>query len=435
MNVSSTDLLPPEGRRLETPTRETLLQHYADTERLSRQMLAVEIALTLGALMWGAAGYQRSDGVWPWLAALVAGLGVFRWIPHHYFLNKKRLEDIRADAVFGVHTRASLLALTERVFARLNLPPRAAPVFMTRDKDVNAAAIRCELLPGIRVFNGVFLNRSIIHLLDEPELESVVGHELGHVFPYAPLLSRLYLLHSAFAAGVAFALAAAFPHGAMVLLAPMALLWLLDWLIAFPHLRLSRGIEFLCDDFGARAAGLLPALSAEFKLGAESEARQQILLHMFQALREGRKISAEQLFEDYENAVPFGRSDPASVRAEMEKLAASRKQHAGGLSLGGFINFLGDRDANTDGVRESISEEAGKIEALGRLPAIRADRERLQSGSAAWTHADARQLCGAIEANPQAVLFQLAHEVSDVGTTHPNVSRRMLFLWRAAKEG
>ena len=35
-----------------------------------------------------------------------------------------------------------------------------------------------------------------------------------------------------------------------------------------------------------------------------------------------------------------------------------------------------------------------------------------------------------VESHPDHVLFHLPEELSDQGSTHPNVSRRMLYLWR-----
>ena len=422
-------VMPTAGRRLETPTRDRLFELYADTEALSRNLLFAEIAVIAAACFWVLLGPTSIAGPWPWISAAVGGFGVFRWVLHHWFLNSKRLADIRPDARFGVHTRDSLLALVQRVFAKLELPANAAPVFMTRAKDVNAHALRCELLPGLHAFNGVFLNRAIIHLLDEPELESVVGHELGHVFPYAPLLSRCYLLHAACAAAVSFAFAATFNTSAAVLLAPFAMLWILDWVIAFPHLRLSRGIEFLCDDFGAQAAGLIPALSSEFKIGAESEARQQILAHLLDATGRGKTIDPSELMEVYESAVPFGRSDPTAARLEIERLSASRGQADRRTSLGGFIRYLGERGDSGD-QQEAIGEELARLKVVSELPLVPLDREPYLHGSAGWTMDNAARLTRTLEEHPHAVLFRQAEELTDEFTTHPNVSRRILFLWR-----
>lgn len=44
--------------------------------------------------------------------------------------------------------------------------------------------------------------------------------------------------------------------------------------------------------------------------------------------------------------------------------------------------------------------------------------------------ASAARLTQTIEEHPSAVLFRQAEEFTDEFATHPNVSRRILFLWR-----
>ena len=420
-------IYPGSPRRLTTPSRETLLAHYAQTEVLCKIILALEALAGLAALAWIVARGHIPSGPLPWIALAFGALGVFRWFFHHAFLNKKRIEHIRRDAQFGVHTRDSLVNLAANVFDRLGLRRDAAPVFLTRAKDINAHAIRCELWPGLHLFNGVFLNRSIIHLLDEAELASVIGHELGHVFPYSPLLSRCYALHSAFAGLVCLAIACAFPHAATAVVAPVAVLSLLDWLIVFPHLRLSRGMEFLCDDYGARASGLLPALSSEMKIAAEQEARQQLLLRVFESRQAGTAFHLHDLAEAYEQAVPFGKADPEAFEREFKKLTATRQQSARQVSLGGFLEHLG---GGNDNAEESASEQISELKQLEALPLLSVPRETYLQGSAAWTPEAAARLITAIENEPNRVLVRLSNEIVDHDVTHPGPSRRMLFLWR-----
>jgi len=415
-------------RRLTTPSRETLLAHYAQTEVLGKIILALEALAGLAALAWIVARGHIPSGPAPWVALAFGALGVFRWFFHHVFLNKKRIEHLRRDAQFGVHTRDSLVNLTANVFDRLGLRRDAAPVFLTRAKDINAHAIRCELWPGLHLFNGVFLNRSIIHLLDEAELASVIGHELGHVFPYSPLLSRVYAIHSAFAGLVCFALACAFPHAATAVVAPVAVLWMLDWLIIFPHLRLSRGREFLCDDYGARASGLLPALSSEMKIAAEQEARQQLLLRVIESSQAGSAFNLHDLVEAYEQAVPFGKADPEAFQREFQKLTGKRQEAARKVSLGGFLEHLGG--GSSDNAEESASEQISELKQLETLPLLSVPREAYLQGSAAWTPEAAARLITAIENEPDRVLVRLSNEIVDHDVTHPGPSRRMLFLWR-----
>ena len=419
---------PGSHRRLTTPSRETLLAHYAQTEALCKIILALEALAGLAALTWIVARGHIPSGPLPWIALAFGALGVFRWFFHHAFLNKKRIEHIRRDAQFGVHTRDSLVQLAANVFDRLGLRREAAPVFLTRAKDINAHAIRCELWPGLHLFNGVFLNRSIIHLLDEAELASVIGHELGHVFPYSPLLSRCYAIHSAFAGLICFAIACAFPHAAVALFAPLAVLWLLDWLIVFPHLRLSRGMEFLCDDYGAHASGLLPALSSELKIAAEQEARQQLLLRVFESRQAGSAFNLHDLAEAYEQAVPFGKADPEAFQREFKKLTETRQQSARQVSLGGFLEHLGG--GGNDNAEELASEQISELKQLESLPLLSVPREAYLQGSAAWTPEAAARLTAAIEHEPDRVLVRLSNELVDHDVTHPGPSRRMLFLWR-----
>jgi hypothetical protein len=301
-------------------------------------------------------------------------------------------------------------------------------VFLIRSKDVNAQAVRCELWPGKRVFNGVFLNRSIIHLLDEPELASVIGHELGHVFPYAPLLSRSFLVHSLFAGSLSFFIASFFANLGPAIVAPMLILFGLDRLIAYPHMKLSRGIEFLCDDYGAKAAGLLPALSCEMKLGAEAETRRKLLLRVFEARTQGQKLRLADLFEDYEAATPFGKADPQLFEKEFSKLVAERQSDAGKISLGGFLqDVFGAEGKQHD---EWVQEQTAGLRLLSTLPVLALDRGPYVLGSAHWNLEMAEELASAIDNQPGQLLFQSEAEIDDSDLSHPNTSRRILFLWR-----
>lgn len=422
------DPIAIEARRLETPARAALLEQFAALESASRWILSVEAltVLLLAVGLWSEPPALETGVVW--FVALSGGLGIFRGFLGHVFLKKKRLHELREDVRFGVHGRESLVALADRVCARLGLPTDVAPVFVTRAKDVNAAALRCELLPGLRLMNGVYLNRAIIHLLDEPELASVIGHEIGHVVPYAPILSRCYLLHAALAAVGSVALAGVLAPWGFALLAPLPVLWCIERLVAWPWVRLGRGIEFLCDDYGAQAAGLLPAMSSEMKIHAENETRQALLARVLQAKLDGALPPLSRLLELYEEAVPFGSSDPTAVRAELQQLLNAQTERDRGLSVSGFLDYL--RGSESGEQREVVQEELQKIELCARLPLAVPDRTPWLRGSQHWTPAHAEQLARRVEENAAAVLFREPAELADGDSTHPSPSRRLLFLWR-----
>src|SRR5688572_20706818 len=87
-----------EGRRLVTPTREALLEHFARLDDLSKTVLGIEMVTIVGVLAWFLSKRSLPSSPGPWIACAIGGLGVFRWMLYHIFLNKKRLDEIRPDA-------------------------------------------------------------------------------------------------------------------------------------------------------------------------------------------------------------------------------------------------------------------------------------------------------------------------------------------------
>ncbi|MFM9058370.1 MAG: M48 family metalloprotease [Planctomycetaceae bacterium] len=412
----------PAPRRLTTPDRDELAARHRRHDRRTVIWLALEVAAAVGCLVWVRAGGGPSATVETAVLVGVAVIGLFDALPWLWAASRTRLRDLRPEARFGVHSRDSLLACVDRVRARLGIPGEC-PVSLVRDKDINAHAVPLSLLPGIGSLAEVRLNRSILHLFDEPELESVIGHEFGHVFAFAPLAGRCLFVHAAFAAALTLAIAHVLAGSEVRFGAPLLALWPARWLAFSTTLTRARATEFLCDDYGAAAAGTGPAMRAELKIALETEARATLVEQVLEARLRGGDVALPTLLAAYEAALPFGTVTPreteATLRGELERL----RRDAEGFSLGGLWRhlFSGD-DVDEDSLRGSVASGRA-CRAVARVTV------RPQDVLAGKT--TLASCVAAIEAEPTRVLFHLPDEIDDSDSSHPNCSRRLLFLWRS----
>ena len=409
-------------RHLATPSRDDLLRIHHRHDYQAIAWLAFEVATASGCVAWVMA--RGGPPATAETAALVAVsvLGLFDFLPGLWAANRKRLCTIRADARFGTHSRDSLLASVDRVAAKLGIG-RTCPVYLVRDKDVNAQAVPLSLLPGLGSLATVQLNRSILHLLDEPELESVIGHELGHIFAYAPLAGRCLLVHAAFAAALTLAIADLLGGSELRLGAPLLALWPARWLAFSTPVFRIRATEFLCDDCGATAAGTEAAMTAQLKIALEQEARTTLVEQVLEARLRGADLPLPVLLATYDAALPFGGVAPEEARAAIKEGIERLTRRASSTSLVGFWRYL----AASDEIDEvALRDTIDRGRAIRDVTLVSVRPQDVVAGRATL-----KDCVTAIEREPRSVLVHLVDEIEDRGGTHPNCSRRLLFLWRS----
>jgi hypothetical protein len=79
---------------------------------------------------------------------------------------------------------------------------------------------------------------------------------------------------------------------------------------------------------------------------------------------------------------------------------------------------------------DAVEQSLRALRELQKLPVVEIDRERYLSGSDRWTMDSACELVARIEEQSDRILFRVQDELPGGESSHPNASRRVLFLWR-----
>ena len=344
---------------------------------------------------------------------------------------KKRIEDLSESARFGVFDKHLLRRVTQDVLGKLGIPQTQVNVFITADKDLNAFAVSMGLTRFFPQFRGVYLHRQTLHLMSPEELRNWIGHELGHLFPYAIRMDQsigLRLIAGALIALMTLQLVGV--RDGMGFMAVFGVCWLFFYVTSLPRSRLSQVVEYLCDEYGCYAAGANAAVTDLVRSSREGLAHFQLFMYVSQLAAEGKTVSEQDSLRVYEEALGYGSTDIERTRQRIDEVIKKKKQQNGELSLSGLIDFMW-RDPTSDSPAAQARDEFRRIhKALQKLPTIDWFSKSDWNGRSILREDQIDDLVEALIVNPTHLLVPLVEEVqSGDELSHPSYRNRIIYLW------
>lgn len=413
------------------PRRDDVLARFERGQRLG---WFLEIALFLIAV--GLLPFIH----WPklqqdWIAAVVAVCLVpMQFLPSFVYvlaIKKKEIDDLSETARFGVFDKHLLRQLVDTVLKDLQIPKRKVRVFVTNEKQLNAFAVSFGLSRFFPFLRGIYLNRKTLHLTTPQELKHWIGHELGHLFPYALRLDQAALLQIIAGSVLSlFAYQQIGPLNGFGFIATVGIAWLFLYITSLPRAPLSQVCELLCDEYGTRASGIEVAITDLLKVGSASEADFDLLMYVTQAARNGEVPTEEAAFRIYEQTLGFEAEDIEQTKKRVKAAMKEHRQSQPAISVSGLLDFFW-RDPSNDSERAEKRDSMLRVyELLQNVP--RADWKSITrwDGKSTLTTLQINALVQELLADPDLVLFRIPDEFQ-VGEakSHPSFKKRILYLW------
>lgn len=217
------------------------------------QLKTVLLLGTLSALLLGV-GALIAPGMLAFFAVLAVAMNIGA-----YFFSDKLVLRMHGAAEVAPHEAPRLHAMVERLAAQAGIPkPR---LFVIPEAQPNAFATGRNPERGV-----VAVTRGIVELLDEPELQGVLAHEIAHIKNRDILIASIAATMAGVLSYVGHALSFATLFGGQseddesssggllaAILAPMAALLV--------QMSISRSREYMADETGARLTGDPEALA------------------------------------------------------------------------------------------------------------------------------------------------------------------------------
>lgn len=298
------------------------------------------------------------------------------------------------------------------------------PGYVTNDKSLNASALRLGgLLGGL---NGIYLNRQVLYRLSGPEVQSIIGHELGHYFRFRLTGDRFQILTLAIGALVGIFVIQLVQlqgfFGFVVLSVTSSVFWMIN---NSAMMRFGKTIEFLCDDFGAQLNGIESSISALLKIYADTESKQLLQLEFLARCVENPLLSPNEVLSAIQKATPYGDAADTELYESIRRELKNRVRKNQATSVAGFLDYIRDNETDEVDHKAELEQQAKMVNQIERLDweSILTDRNQIELNTD-----QVDQLAQMILASPEKSLFQIP-EIGGDGI-HPPIAARILYLWK-----
>jgi Zn-dependent protease with chaperone function len=339
---------------------------------------------------------------------------------------KKRLEDIKDSSRFGEIDKYDLQRLFEDTRKRLQLPIEKLPVYVVNEKLVNAAA-----LPLGRFFgwvNGIYLYRQLLHQVSAHELQSVIGHELGHYYRFYVSGSRFRLLTLILGVLVGVFAVQQIQLGGMLGFIVMSMISSAFWMISgISTGRHGYAIEHLCDDLGAQVQGIEASINSLMKINLNMETQYLIQLEVMALNADHKLLTPQDIAAAIQKATPYGRdAEPElleKIQRELKQKSLSKQQ----FSISGFINYMRELDEDDEDFKDELAAQAKMVNKIDRIDweSILDDRQSVR-----FSLPQIELLVQMILNSPEKSLFRIPQGGQFEDGIHPSIKKRILYLWK-----
>jgi hypothetical protein len=143
--------------------------------------------------------------------------------------------------------------------------------------------------------------------------------------------------------------------------------------------------------------------------------------------RHAEGLSAKQLAESIEKAIPYGHATTEEMQGMLERQLQESRRKQSEVSVGGFLRYMWQSDLDREATEEyrSNMEKFSKLQDLPRL-----DWERAigVGGVIECTEEQIEKLVELMERYPEKPLFRTPDAMEPV-VSHPPMELRILYLW------